>query len=285
MSNQKMLECRFSEKKLDYYANQGLRKVQGWFAADSALVIRQLATAQNHFMITGGVGEIGVHHGKLFILLHLMLRKNERSFAVDIFDKQELNIDKSGKGNLNIFLKNVRDLGGNPDLIDIFEKSSLNVSAEEIISKSGKIRIFSVDGGHTAELTLNDLLIAEQSICDGGIIIIDDYFNAHWPGVSDGVFQFFQKKKSDLIPIIISPNKIFLTHTKYAKDYQSFLKEKLFHMYEKSSIFFGSEVLIFDSPKSRLDEIRKSAFYKKIKNYKLFKSLIVPYAKRIIKSP
>jgi Methyltransferase domain len=277
-----MLEYQFSQKTLENYANYGFKKVKGWLETDSALLIRQLAAAQDKLNIRGGIGEIGVHHGKLFILLHLMLRKNERSFAVDIFDKQNLNIDGSGKGNLDIFLKNVTSLGGNTNLIDIFQKSSLEVSSEEIISKAGKIRIFSIDGGHTTELTLNDLIIAEKSICEGGVIIIDDYFNPMWPGVSNGVSKFFYEQQSQIVPIVISPNKIIFTHRKYAKDYQTFFKQNLPYIYIHESVFFDSNILIYKTPKSFLEKIVKSRFYQKNKNYKFMYELIIPLIKKIL---
>ncbi|HEV2069230.1 MAG TPA: hypothetical protein VGR26_05515 [Acidimicrobiales bacterium] len=34
----------------------------------------------------GSVGEIGVHHGKLFLLAYLASRRDEAAFAVDVFE-------------------------------------------------------------------------------------------------------------------------------------------------------------------------------------------------------
>jgi hypothetical protein len=93
-----MLEFQFTESLLKSYTKYGFKKVDGWLDPASAFIIYQLSKVQNELGISGGVGEIGVHHGKLFILLLLMLKKGERSFGVDIFDEQNLNIDSSGKG-------------------------------------------------------------------------------------------------------------------------------------------------------------------------------------------
>ena len=40
-----------------------------------------------------------------------------------------------------------------------------------------KFRLFSVDGGHTRELTVNDLTVAASHLEEGGIIILDDITN------------------------------------------------------------------------------------------------------------
>jgi hypothetical protein len=44
----------------------------------------------------GGCMGIGVHLGKFFILLNQLINAEYKSFAVDIFSDQHLNIDKSG---------------------------------------------------------------------------------------------------------------------------------------------------------------------------------------------
>lgn len=98
-------------------------------------MISHINAAQTEFGVRGGVGEIGVHHGKLFILLHLMLREGERSFALDVFERQDLNVDQSGRGDRERFLENVQRWAGRTDLIDIFADSSENITAEQIIKK------------------------------------------------------------------------------------------------------------------------------------------------------
>jgi hypothetical protein len=53
--------------------------------------------------ITGNVAEIGVHHGRLFILLYLLTSPDERALAVDLFSGQERNIGSSGHGGPGTF--------------------------------------------------------------------------------------------------------------------------------------------------------------------------------------
>eukprot|EP00955_Chlamydomonas_euryale_P067076 359736-Chlamydomonas_euryale.AAC.4 len=70
-----------------------------------------LSEYQRKWGISGAVGEIGVHHGAFFLSMALTAHKDEPLFALDIFDLQEKNIDRSGQGNLIIFLDNVKTLG------------------------------------------------------------------------------------------------------------------------------------------------------------------------------
>jgi hypothetical protein len=41
-------------------------------------------------------------------------------------------------------------------------------------------RMISVDGGHSLEITLHDLMLAACLVVDGGIVILDDYPNSSW---------------------------------------------------------------------------------------------------------
>ena len=71
---------------LDIYARRGYSKVEGWLSATTIALIRCLAATQDRLGIRGPVAEIGVHHGRFFMLLHLMASADERSIAYDLFE-------------------------------------------------------------------------------------------------------------------------------------------------------------------------------------------------------
>jgi hypothetical protein len=55
------------------------------------------------------------------------------------------------------------------------------------------VRIFSIDGCHTEEATFSDCVLAGSvATKPGGVIMVDDVFNPHWPGVSVGLLKFLQ---------------------------------------------------------------------------------------------
>jgi hypothetical protein len=121
----------FLESRLSSYLKSG-DEVHGWLNQYSAAFIANLSRLQAASGITGAVGEIGVHMGRLFILLKLTLVPTERSFAIDVFGDQHENPDHSGCDDREIFLQNVSRWTGNTD-VDIIQSSSLDVRPDQII--------------------------------------------------------------------------------------------------------------------------------------------------------
>lgn len=184
------------------YAASGHKKVHGWLATPDALAIVKLARAQT---ISGGAAEIGVHHGRLFILLHLLT--TGPSVAVDLFESQEGNTDGSGCGSREALMRNVARFG-DQGRVRVIAENSLKLTARDIwAAAGGPARIFSVDGGHTAECTYNDLTLAADATQPGSLVILDDYFNPFWPAVSEGAVQFLTEHKDELQPVYIGANK------------------------------------------------------------------------------
>jgi hypothetical protein len=233
------------------YARTGHKTVRGWLHTADALVITKLAMAQK---IDGGACEIGVHQGRLFLLLHLLTRG--ASVAVDLFDSQAENTDQSGYGSMAALMENVRKFG-EPERVRTIQRNSLHVSAKDILEASnGPVRIFSVDGGHTAECTYNDLRLAMECTRDGSLVILDDYFNSAWPAVSEGTVAFMRDNPDRLRPIYIGHNKFIFARGDAA--------ELLSLVQGTSSHVFGHPVTIAhgDSLRSRL---ARSALWRKIR--------------------
>ena len=235
------------------YLTFGQRKVEGWLDPDSADVIAALGDIQRAAGYHGAVGEIGVHHGKLFILLLLLTAWDEVGFAIDIFEQQHLNIDRSGHGDREKFLDNVRRWAGNDRKVRIIACSSLEVRREDIVEQCGDVRLASIDGGHTKECTVNDLRLIESVLTEQGIVIVDDYFNSHWPDVSAGVAEYLLDRKSRLLPFVISPNKLYLTAGTNSAFYRAQLRQR-FNVF-KTSRMFGAEVDIYQFTPTKPDLI------------------------------
>jgi hypothetical protein len=229
------------------YRQRRLGDVEGWLKRYSADVISAIASIQRGKQWGGAVGEIGVHHGKLFILLWLNAAPGERAFALDVFENQQLNIDNSGEGDREIFLRNVTRWCGGIDGIRLIAKSSLDVRPSEILSACGPVRLASIDGGHTEEHTINDLHLVERALTDHGAVIIDDCFNERWPGVAVGVAKYLLVPNPALVPFAISPNKVYFSRPEFAAEYRRELKASQNRWFEKQSSFFGHAVDIYGS--------------------------------------
>src|SRR4051812_24358153 len=91
----------------DKYIEQGIHAVEGWFGGDQIEFVVRVDEFQKGLGIKGGIAEIGVYHGKMFILLLLCRRLGEPAVAIDIFDEQWMNWDQSGAGNRDMFEKNI----------------------------------------------------------------------------------------------------------------------------------------------------------------------------------
>lgn len=210
-----------------FVRDKGHADVQGWVTHGALATISVLSALQQTLGIGGHICEIGVHHGRFMIALSLLRGDGEKSLAIDVFEDQDLNVDNSGKGDSGIFLRNVAKwLGANPDVLTM-KADSLSVSGKDVTSKlGGSVRIFSVDGSHTCEHTLNDLKIAEESICEGGLVIVDDFFNLDWPEVAEALVRYLSgpSKGRKLEAVGYGDNKFYLTTTEYVETYQKFLE-------------------------------------------------------------
>lgn len=225
---------------VERYVSVTSQTIEGWLSNESVVLVRAAATAQGD--LPGSVGEIGVHHGKLFILLCLLAPRS-RYFAIDVFEAQELNVDGSGRGDREVFERNLRRCGIEASAVDIISSSSTDVTAEELSEISGPVRLFSVDGGHTTNIVLSDLLLAEAVLADGGIVILDDAFNSSWPGVAAALGRYLLGE-GRLVPFAVSPEKVLLTQPRFQHQYCEAVRTGVGTLFDRQEDFYGSPVSI-----------------------------------------
>lgn len=229
--------------RLEHYLRRHAR-IPGWLDDYSARFIAEIGRIQAARGLKGSVAEIGVHMGRLFILLRLLAAADEQALALDVFHDQKLNVDASGRGDEDRFRANVRRWASMQN-VKIIRASSLNVTARDILSRVGPCRLLSIDGGHTAQCTLNDLHLAEHTVTEFGVVILDDYFNPSWPDVATGAARFLIDPTTSLRPFAITPNKIYLARPGYHGLYATTLRAAQHDFYEKESRMFGFQVAIF----------------------------------------
>ena len=229
--------------QLSDYLNSG-ENVHGWLNQYSAAFIADLSRLQAKSEITGAVGEIGVHMGRLFILLKLTAMPAENSFAIDVFGDQHKNIDQSGHGDRETFLQNVRQWTGLTD-VNIIQSSSLDVRPDQIINTVGPCRLVSIDGGHTEECSHSDLHLIEAVLIERGVAILDDFYNPLWPGVVTGASKYFLYPVTRLRPFAITPNKLYLSVPASHEFYRSALQTSQAVHFNKTVRMFGNDVDVF----------------------------------------
>src|ERR1700730_388330 len=199
----------FAHSSLRRYLKHGHKTVEGWMSPAAAKMITTLSAVQEAQRMRGNVAEIGIHHGKLFILLYLLTRDDERAIAIDLFADQTRNIDRSGAGDLDKFRANLArhaDTDMRRLVVHEGDSNALDGAALKRLA-GGAYRLISIDGGHTAETTAHDVAIAAEALAPGGVIILDDCFNEMWPGVSEGVHRYFREPRG-ILPFATGAGRI-----------------------------------------------------------------------------
>ncbi|MBT7266100.1 MAG: class I SAM-dependent methyltransferase [Rhodospirillaceae bacterium] len=215
------MEPTFSEEKdcdpTDVIIGQG--EFGGGVFLAAAAITRVLLRLQQFLGINGDIAEIGVLEGAFAIQLVPFLKRHEVFYAIDPYNEYP---------NLKDTVKNrLVKAAVERDNLKFIHESSKHVSTENLArEKSPGIRFFSIDGDHTEKLVLNDLLLARDTIVDGGIIAVDDYFDRFSPGVSVAMTKYFMEMNQDRLAILISGgNKVFLTTSSEHSMYRTLLEK------------------------------------------------------------
>jgi Methyltransferase domain len=257
------------EPRYRRYARRGRKKVEGWLSALATQMIVTAAEAQQACGIQGPACEIGVHHGRTFVLLHLLTQASEISVAFDLFELQNESTGRERKARLTA---NLRAHHGDLDRVRIVTQDSTQLTPNRVIELcAGRPRLFSIDGGRTAAITYHDLVLAHDTVCDGGVVVLGDYFQEAWPEVSEGVCRFMQSHH-DLVPVAIGGNKIiFAKSTSAACAYRDELACRFGAQVRMSTAFGHGVVLI--RPLTIQLRVARSRIWRTVSNTSLGRAL------------
>ncbi|KAJ9532951.1 hypothetical protein QJQ45_018026 [Haematococcus lacustris] len=188
-------------------------------------VMAALSVLQRQQGVEGGLAEIGVHHGTFLISMALLGKQGEHILALDLFEQgQDKNIDRSGNGRSDIMrdnLKAVNFSGNNHLTVHTGASTELNCAQFCGLLGGQPLRLFHIDGGHTADIVLNDLAFADCALADGGIVMMDDFSNLYWSGVLQGLVTYMNTYRGStrLAPLLLAFNKFYLTTVSHHQQY------------------------------------------------------------------
>jgi len=178
-------------------------EIVGWVDPGFFSTLEQIEDMLRQHAITGPVAEIGVHCGKLLLAMALVSGDRPQVLAVDNFENGQV-IRQQLEANIARFY--------DPALVSIVEADSMQTSGAGLLEKlPQRAKYFSVDGYHQAEFVFNDLMIAQDVICGGGVVIVDDYLSPAWIGVMDAVFELCRTPGRKIAPFAFGENKLLLT--------------------------------------------------------------------------
>ena len=181
--------------------------ISGMFSLDAALLMAAYAQLAAEEGVRRDTLEIGVHHGLSAILVAALRGSEARFVAIDLFeDQQGLNVSRSGAGNKSRFIGNMaRFFGDDLGFLRPIAAPSSTVSALDL---GHSYSFCHIDGGHSPEETYGDLLLCSTVGLPGAIIVLDDYFNPSYPGVSEGAIRFMMEHRTELTPLAVGFNKV-----------------------------------------------------------------------------
>jgi Methyltransferase domain len=216
-----MAEAQNPREQIDRYLRLNFYKIEGYMDRLDASLYRELIVAQIKSGIAGSLVEIGVHYGRSFFVLASGRSGTEKSLGVDLFEDDELYKHPHRIGRLVGFKSNCQKLGFQFSSNEILKKSSLELSPDEIVNRVGRVRFFSIDGGHMYQHVTNDLLLAEKVMVTGGVICMDDILSPLWPEVSIATFDWLRSAACPFVPFLITNAKLYICGREYANYYRS----------------------------------------------------------------
>jgi hypothetical protein len=226
-----------SEQKLRTYIEKGKKSVAGWLEPLALKVISSISEEQDVLQLRGAICEIGVHKGRLLVLLKLLAKSDEQVVGCDLFELMgdlEAAYGKYDRAALeNTFLRHA-DL----ENLKLIACVSTRLSSEDALREvQSRVRLFSIDGGHDAEVALSNLRVARVVLLQGGVVVVDDVFNEQWCGVAEAVCRVMLEERA-LVPFLAAGNKLLLTTDSkgaeacsarmQASDYDAFYKTERF---------------------------------------------------------
>lgn len=222
---------------LKHYVEKSMGSIEGFCPVQTMFVLDwldQLFPSDHK-----SVAEIGVHHGQLFIALNQLA--SERSYAIDVFGDQHLNIDNSGQGNYEKFLQNLmtHDARNGGKNVEIRQGDSLD---RDTFIGMTRCDYISVDGGHTPAHVISDLAVASWMMKPNGVVILDDYFNHWWPSVTEGLMKFLYQATPTLVPFCSSANKMWMCSLSYKDTFYNHMKS-IDGFGKTETVFMGHKIV------------------------------------------
>eukprot|EP01041_Mallomonas_annulata_P003058 gene3058-5992_t len=210
-------QTRFNSAKLNLYL-QDLKKnlIDGWLDLIHIRLVYEFTKYQHSLGIHGTVGEIGLFHGKFFYSIVGFAQVEEPAIGIDLYINQLIGPSSSSASSSNItdtstkpprFTKYFSD----HTTVNLLGKDSKEVFPRDFLRYNlPRIRLFSIDGSHTMESTLRDLNLIACMVMDGGIVILDDFHNNLWLGVTTAAL-LFSSAQERLVPFFMNSNKLYFT--------------------------------------------------------------------------
>ena len=153
---------------------------------------------------------------------------------------------RTPEGSGAIFESNVAAYSEGRNIV-VIDSDSRRVTPDEVLAANGgsPVRLFSIDGDHSAEHTFSDLTLASRTLADGGVILLSELYNQDWPGVQEGFHRFMSEAGGAFVPLALGGNKLFLCKRRDHAELLAIFKEALrpYCLSYKEVVLWGAEAV------------------------------------------
>lgn len=228
-----------------------LQTIEGYIDPPDALVFLSLLQSQDEENLSGGVAEIGVFYGRSYFLFRKIIGDQSKIVAIDLFDIGQ-SVDGASP-QYKRFVENGRRLGLPVDEDLIITGDSTRLDSAKITDGVGKVRFFSIDGGHMLPHVAADSGLAMESLAEHGVIAFDDTFNPAWPEVTVGVADFLRKNDNAFTAFCMTKYKTYVCRREFHQFYYDIITNAadLTAFDHVETEFLGSKVARLHNPISR----------------------------------
>ena len=164
-----------------------VKDIPGWFNVDDCGHFFLVLSYQNAMGIGGDLLEIGSYHGRSTAIMARCLKTSEKIVVCDAFTSETDDV-YANKPTPEKLRANVKGLspGLSEDRVVIHKCLSNDLELDD----GENFRFTHIDGGHSAEQAYQDLKKCGLHTQQNGIIVMDDYHNKDWLGVTEGTDRF-----------------------------------------------------------------------------------------------
>ncbi|NOZ50858.1 MAG: class I SAM-dependent methyltransferase [Chloroflexi bacterium] len=173
----------------------GVKTIPGWFTYDDCVHFHLVLNMQSFLGVGGDMLEIGSYHGRSTACMAAYLQPEERLVVCDAFTQptEDAYHDKPSPEHLQRNLLFV-----NPQLDEAQVEVRVGLSRDLQLGEA-QFRFIHIDGGHSQEEALADLHLCAAHLAPQGVMVMDDYENKYWPGVSAAVDVFLAGNRDFVI--------------------------------------------------------------------------------------
>lgn len=172
-----------------------IKTIPGWFTYDDCVHFHLVLSLQSYGGVRGDMLEIGSYHGRSTACMAAYLQPGERLVVCDAFEQPTADAyhDKPTPARLRHNLLFV-----NPDLdwtqVDVRVGLSRDLQLGD-----ARFRFIHIDGGHSQEAALADMRLCAAHLAPQGVMVMDDYENRYWPGVTAAVDLFLAERRDFMV--------------------------------------------------------------------------------------